>query len=81
MSKKDGLERLLEFLKLLDEKAVEFRLDRYSPDSITVTFSLVGHRVEADFEMESMSYSVFRGDESMDTDFEKLVSLIAEKTK
>ena len=81
MSKSDGLNRLLDFLNFLESRATDYRLDRYSPESITVTFSLVGYRIEAYFEPDSMHYSIFKGDESIETDFKKLMDLIEERSR
>lgn len=81
MPENDGLQRLLEFLEFLDSRSLDYKLDHYSPDSITVTFSLVGYRVEADFEPDGFHYSVFKGDEAVDTNFDSMMSLIKERTK
>jgi hypothetical protein len=82
MSKtQDGLQRLLDFLNLLNDKSIEFRLEQNAPDSISVSFALVGYRVEADFDVDMMHFSLFKGDEAVDTDLRKLLSLIAERTK
>jgi len=77
----DGLQRLLGFLNVLNEKSIEFRLEQNAPDSISVSFALVGYRVEADFDVDMMHFSIFKGDEAVDTDLGKLLSLIEERTK
>jgi hypothetical protein len=79
--KQDGLQRLLDFLSVLNSKAIEYRLEQNAPDSISVCFALVGYRVEADFDVDMMHFSLFRGDEAVDTDLSKLLSLIEERTK
>ena len=81
MTNKDGLQRVLEFLSVLNEKSVEFRLSQHAPESITVEFSLVGARIEAYFEVGAVYYSIFKGDEAVELDFGKLMSMIEEKTK
>ena len=40
--RKDGLQRVLDFLDFLREKGIEFRLDQQAPDELMVTFALVG---------------------------------------
>jgi hypothetical protein len=72
----DGLQRLLDFLVLLREKQIEFRLEQQSPDEIMVCFALVGARVEATFDPNMMHFCVFRGSEAVDTDERVLRSLI-----
>ncbi|MDX2155133.1 MAG: hypothetical protein SFW09_01385 [Hyphomicrobiaceae bacterium] len=79
--REDGLQRLLDFLNILNEKAIEFRLEQNAPDSISVSFALVGYRVEADFDVDMMHFSLFKGDEAVDTDVKKLLNLIEERQK
>lgn len=74
--KKDGLQRVLEFLEFLRGKNIEFRLDQQSPDEIMVQFALVGARVEATFDAERMHFCVFKGSEAVETDERKLYALI-----
>ncbi len=47
--KKDGLQRMLDFLDLLREKKIWFFINQYSDEGLTVTFTLVGIRVEVEF--------------------------------
>jgi hypothetical protein len=42
---KDGLERMLDFLDALREHKIHFFITQYSPEGLTVTFTLVGVRV------------------------------------
>ena len=74
--KVDGLSRMLDFLDLLRSKNIEFRLDQFSPDALTVTFSLVGMRIEATFDPDMMHYCVFKGSEAVSTDSAALLRLI-----
>jgi hypothetical protein len=46
-----------------------------------VTFALVGVRAEAEFSVEGMQYSLFRGDESVEVDEKALVELIKRLSK
>ncbi len=79
MTKKDGLQRILDFLDVLNRKSVEFHIDQQAPDSLTVTFALVGSRIEVDFDVDMMQYSIFKGDEAIELDERKLFELIEEK--
>ena len=47
--RKDGLQRVLEFLAILNEKGIHYRLEQQSPDAIMVTLTLVAARVEVEF--------------------------------
>jgi hypothetical protein len=76
--KKDGLQRMLDFLNFLDEKGIHFYLEQNAPDSLRATLTLVGVRVEAAFFVDEMQFSVFRGDESVEVDERQLQELIKE---
>jgi hypothetical protein len=76
--KKDGLQRVLEFLDFLRSKGIEFRIDQQAPDELIVTFALVGARVEATFDVDMMHFSVFKGSEAVETDEKVLHDLIKE---
>jgi hypothetical protein len=75
--KTDGLARLLKFLAHLQSSNINYRIDHNAPESLTVAFALVGARVEVDFDAEMMHFSVFRGDEAVNTNVEELTALIA----
>ncbi len=79
--KQDGLQRLLDFLNLLREHGVEFLLGQEGPDGIMVQFALYGVRVEVDFTIDEMQFSIFKGDESVLTNADDLVRLITERSK
>lgn len=74
----DGLQRMLSFLDKLRDKGIHFWIEQQAPDGLMVTFTLVGARVEAVFTVEEMQYSVFKGNEDVETDVDKLDALIAE---
>jgi hypothetical protein len=74
----DGLQRMLDFLSLLREKDIEYSIDQEAPDSLTVKFALVGVRIEADFDVDMMHFSVFKGSEAVQTDEKALHDLIKE---
>jgi hypothetical protein len=74
--KNDGLERMLNFLDFLRERNIHFFLTQYSSDGITVTFTLVGKRVEVEFHVDHLEFSVFTGDEAVGSDEKALYDLI-----
>ena len=78
---KDGLQRILDFLDILDEKGVHYQIDQVRPDSIMVFFTLVGGRVEVDFSVGGMTYRHFKGHEDVHVDESLLMGLIAEHAK
>jgi hypothetical protein len=75
---KDGLERMLDFLDLLREKKIWFFINQYSDEGLTVTFTLVGVRVEVEFFIDHLEFSVFRGSEAVESDEKALLDLIKE---
>ena len=77
--KKDGLQRMLDFLAMLNEKGIHFQIEQQSPEGLMVTLTLVGARVEVEFFVDEMHYCVFSGSESVDTDEGALMRVIAEK--
>lgn len=73
-----GLEGMLEFLEFLRSKKITFRIEQQREDSVMVTFTLVGVRVEVDFFVDHFEFSYFRGSEAVISDREALMRLIAE---
>jgi len=67
---------MLDFLNLLNEKNIHFFIERYAPDYLTVTVTLVGVRVEVMFSVDDMTFSVFPGKEDVLTDHKLLYELI-----
>jgi len=76
--KKDGLERMLDFLNYFEEKGIHFFLEQISPDSIQATLTLVGMRIEVAFFVHEIQFSVFRGSEAVEIDEDILKKLIEE---
>jgi hypothetical protein len=74
--KQDGLQRVLDFLSVLREKGIEYVIVQKAPDNVTVMFGLVGIRIEADFDVDMMHFSVFKGSEAVETDEKILHDLI-----
>lgn len=73
---KDGLQRVLNFLEFLRDKGIEFTLVQQQPEAIMVTFAMVGFRVEVEFFTDHLEYSVFRGNEDVESDERALYDLV-----
>ncbi len=76
--RQDALERMLGFLDFLREKKIHFTIQQKGESSLTVSFALIGARVEADFDVDGMHFSVFKGSEAVETDEKVLHDLIKE---
>jgi hypothetical protein len=72
-------ERLLRILSFLRKKKITFRMEQQSDDAIMVSFALVGMRVEADVFEDRLEFSVFTGDESVESDESRLYALVNER--
>ena len=77
----DGLRRLLIFLNYLKEKRVHFELAHDRHDSVMVTITIIGARIEVDFFEDHFEYSVFRGNEDVEDDERSLLAMIETFTK
>jgi hypothetical protein len=68
---------LFELVCALERAGVHFTLQRHRPETILVTITLVGERVEVDvFEDGHMEVSRFKGSESISGDNELVYELI-----
>ena len=68
---------LYALLSKLEERRLHFTLSRHRPDSVLVTITLVGQRVEVDvFSDAHMEVSVFSGDENVVGGAEVLSSIL-----
>ena len=74
----NGIKDLLSFLNYLDKQSIYYRLDHLREDSIMVSFTLVGLRIELDFFDEHVEFSFFKGNEEVETDTALLAHLIKE---
>jgi hypothetical protein len=74
--KKDGLKRMLEFLAFLQDRNIEYTIGHERPDALIVTFGFAGQRLEVEFFVEGIEYSIFKGDESVATDEKALFDLV-----
>ena len=71
---------LYRVIRLLEHEGVHYRLDRYRDDSIMITATLVGERIEIDvFEDGHVEYSRFRGNEDVEDDIPILETLLREQ--
>lgn len=61
---------LFSTMSLLDELGLHFSIERTRPDTIRLSVTLVGERVEIDiFEDDHLEFSRFRGDESVESGY------------
>ena len=68
---------LFELLSELERASIHFALQRHRPDTVLVTITLVGERVEVDvFEDGHMEVSRFKGGEEIVGDSKLVYSLI-----
>jgi hypothetical protein len=67
---------LIKFLNVLKSKNIKFDLSQDRPESIMVTFTLVGCRVEVDFFEDHIEFSYFTGDESVHDNWKIMQSLL-----
>lgn len=72
----NGLSDILKFLDFLRGKKIHFSLTQDRPDSIMVTFTLVGCRVEVDFFEDHIEFSYFTGDEGVHDDWKLMQALL-----
>jgi hypothetical protein len=77
-TKKNGLQRLLDFLDFLKGERVEFSIHNRSHDSISVDFAAIGIRYEVDFFPDCMTFSYFTGNEDVFQDDKMLDKLMRE---
>jgi hypothetical protein len=69
---------LYEVLRLIEKERLWFRLDRCRDDSVMITVTVVGERLEIDvFEDGHVEFSRFLGDEGIESDQTQLLELIA----
>ena len=78
--KLNGIGDLLPFLNFLKDHSIVYRLDHMRADSVMVTLTLVGARVEVDFFDDHIEYSVFKGDEWVLDDQQELFRLLSKDT-
>jgi hypothetical protein len=70
------LEGILAFLSFLRSKKIMFGIEQQRDDALMVSFALVGFRIEVEFFVDHIEYSVFEGDESVACDENALMALI-----
>lgn len=68
---------IFEVVRMLDAAHLHYFLERDRPDTITITVSIVGERVEIDvLEDDHLEISRFHGDESVEGGIELLRDLV-----
>ncbi|GJD40318.1 hypothetical protein [Methylobacterium bullatum] len=71
---------LYRVIRLLEREGIHYRLDRHRDDSILITATLVGERIEIDvFEDGHVEYSRFRGNEDVEDEIPILEILLREQ--
>ena len=73
-----GFQGLLDFLEHLKKAAIPVHITQHSSDAISVCYATLGHRFEVEFFADHIEYSIFSGDESVETDEKKLYAMIEE---
>lgn len=69
--------QLYRTLRLLDEQRLWYRIDRHRDESVMITVTIVGERLEIDvFEDGHTEFSRFRGDESVEANPDELEHLL-----
>jgi hypothetical protein len=60
-----GIGDRIPFLVYLDDQRIHYALSRHRDDSVMVTFTVVGARVEVDFFDDHIEFSAFTGSEDV----------------
>lgn len=69
--------KLFDMLHLLDAARVYYTLSRHRPESVMITVTMIGERMEIDvFEDGHIEYSRFFGSEDVESDIEYLEDFI-----
>lgn len=70
---------LYRVLRTLDVQKLYYRVDRHRPDSVMITVTVVGERLEIDvFEDGHVEFSRFRGNEAVEGGENELMGLLHE---
>jgi hypothetical protein len=73
---------IFEICRMLDAARLHYFLERDRPDTITMTVTCVGERIEIDvFEDDHIEISRFHGDESIEGGIELLRELVKRETE
>lgn len=70
----NSIKDIIQFLGLLRDQKVHFFLEQHSFDSVTVTFTIIGFRVEVYFYEDCVNFSYFKGDEGVSSNPELLLA-------
>ncbi|GLH78885.1 hypothetical protein SSBR45G_37940 [Bradyrhizobium sp. SSBR45G] len=64
-------------MRLLDKLGLHFFIERTRPDTIRLSVTLVGERLEIDvFEDDHLEFSRFQGDESVESGYDELMLIL-----
>ncbi|MGY3450223.1 hypothetical protein [Bradyrhizobium sp. USDA 4353] len=68
-------------VRLLEKLGHRFFIERTRPDTIRLSMTLVGERMEIDvFEDDHLEFSRFRGDESVESGYDELMRILQSQT-
>jgi hypothetical protein len=73
-----NLAGILDSLNFLDEKGITYELCHTMDDCLTAMVYVPGIRIEVYFYKDSVRYSVFQGDESVESDLQALLELLSD---
>jgi len=77
LTKLRGISDLITFLNFLDKHNIFYRIEHHRDDTVLVTFTLVGSRVEVDFFEDHIEFSYFTGSEDVEENQELLFNMIS----
>ena len=60
-----GIQDFIPFLQLLDSRRISYKINRARDDSVFITVTTVGKRIEIDFFQDHIEYSWFEGNEEV----------------
>jgi len=64
-------------MRLLDKLGLHFFIERTRPDTVRLSVTLVGERLEIDvFEDDHLEFSRFRGNESVESGYDDLMLVL-----
>ncbi len=78
MQNLNGIRDMIAFLNYLKGNSITYTIAHRGSESVMVTYTLYGVRVELDFFDDHIEYSYFTGNEDVETDQALLFAMIQE---
>ena len=72
----DRYDVFMNFINLLEEHKIQYRISRERDDGLMVTVRVVGYFIELELIDDHFEIAYFRGDESLDRDLDALKSIL-----